>query len=168
MRSAMSFYRCAYRKLYVKPTDRVGIVGIGGLGHMALQFANAWGCEVTAFTSNASKADEVQKFGVHRVVSSRGSAETLKAVSSLDCLLITVNTPLDLDSLLKTLKPNGRMHIVGAVLADADPGHCLDIRAKDCFGVSHRRSGNDFRDARFRGTARDHAPSRALSNEQDE
>src|SRR6266545_3301672 len=98
----------------VKPTDRVGIVGIGDLGHMALQFANAWGCEVTAFTSNASQTEEVQKFGAHRVVSSRDSAEILKAANSLDFLLITVNTPLDWDSLLKTLKPNGRMHVVGA------------------------------------------------------
>jgi alcohol/geraniol dehydrogenase (NADP+) len=87
MRSVTSFYRCPYRKLYVKPTDRVGIVGIGGLGHMALQFANAWGCEVTAFTSNASKADQVQKFGAHRVVSSRDSAEILRrSARSTSCL----------------------------------------------------------------------------------
>lgn len=100
----------------VKPTDRVGVVGIGGLGHLALQFANAWGCEVTAFTSNPSKADEAREFGAHRIVSSRDSAEILQAANSLDFLFITVNLPLDWASLLKTLKPNGRMHVVGAVL----------------------------------------------------
>jgi len=100
----------------VKPTDRVGVVGIGGLGHMALQFVNAWGCEVTAFTSNPSKSDEVRKLGVHRVLSSRGSDEILKAANSLDFLLVTVNIPLDWAALLKTLRPNGRMHVVGAVL----------------------------------------------------
>ncbi len=100
----------------VKPTDRVGVVGIGGLGHMALQFVNAWGCEVTAFTSNPSKSDEVRKLGAHRVLSSRGSDEILKAANSLDFLLVTVNIPLDWAALLKTLKANGRMHVVGAVL----------------------------------------------------
>jgi uncharacterized zinc-type alcohol dehydrogenase-like protein len=100
----------------VKPTDRVGVVGIGGLGHMALQFVNAWGCEVTAFTSNPSKSDEVRKLGAHRVLSSRGSDEILKAANSLDFLLVTVNIPLDWAALLKTLRPNGRMHVVGAVL----------------------------------------------------
>lgn len=100
----------------VKPTDRVGVVGIGGLGHIALQFANAWGCEVTAFSSNVSKVEELHRFGAHRIVSSRDSADILKAANSLDFLLVTVNMPLDWTSLLKTLKPKGRMHIVGAVL----------------------------------------------------
>ncbi|SDA15547.1 uncharacterized zinc-type alcohol dehydrogenase-like protein [Nitrosospira sp. Nsp18] len=100
----------------VKPTDRVGVVGIGGLGHMAIRFANAWGCEVTAFTSNSSKADELRKLGTHRIVSSRDGADILKAANTLDFLLVTVNIPLDWSALLKTLKPNGRMHVVGAVL----------------------------------------------------
>jgi alcohol/geraniol dehydrogenase (NADP+) len=102
--------------LGVKPTERVGIVGIGGLGHLALKFSNAWGCEVTAFTSNVSKSEELRRLGAHRVVSSRNSAEILAAANSLDFLLITVNTPLDWPALLKTLKPNGRMHVVGAIL----------------------------------------------------
>lgn len=102
--------------LGVKPTERVGIVGIGGLGHLALKFSNAWGCEVTAFTSNVSKSEELRRLGAHRVVSSRNSVEILAAANSLDFLLITVNTPLDWPALLKTLKPNGRMHVVGAIL----------------------------------------------------
>lgn len=100
----------------VKPTDRVGVVGIGGLGHMALQFANAWGCEVTGFTSNESKAEEAKGFGAHHVVSSRDSSAIAKAANTLDFLLITVNIPLDWAALLKTLKPKGRMNVVGAVL----------------------------------------------------
>ena len=100
----------------IKPTDRVGIVGIGGLGHMALKFAKAWGCEVTAFTSSDSKADEAREFGAHRVVSSRGLND-IKAISgTLDLVIVTVNVPLDWAALLATLRPKGRLHFVGAVL----------------------------------------------------
>ncbi|MGR9088604.1 MAG: alcohol dehydrogenase catalytic domain-containing protein, partial [Gammaproteobacteria bacterium] len=52
----------------VKPTDHVGIVGIGGLGHLGIKFASAWGCEVTAFTSRESKIEEAKNFGAHHVV----------------------------------------------------------------------------------------------------
>ncbi len=100
----------------VKPTDRVGVVGIGGLGHMGLKFANAWGCEVTAFTSNEAKTAEAKSFGAHHVVSSRDSTAMQKIASSLDVLIVTVNVSLDWSALLKTLKPNGRLHVVGAVL----------------------------------------------------
>jgi uncharacterized zinc-type alcohol dehydrogenase-like protein len=100
----------------IKPTDRVGIVGIGGLGHLGLKFANAWGCEVTAFTSHESKAEEAKRFGAHRVLSSSNSGAIHKIANSLDMLIVTVNTQLDWTALLRTLKPNGRMHILGLVL----------------------------------------------------
>jgi uncharacterized zinc-type alcohol dehydrogenase-like protein len=100
----------------IKPTQHVGVVGIGGLGHMGLKFAQAWGCEVTAFTSNESKADEARSFGAHHVVSSRDRSALLKITNSLDMLIVTVNLPMDWAGLLKTLKPNGRLHVVGAVV----------------------------------------------------
>lgn len=100
----------------INPTQHVGIVGIGGLGHMGLKFARAWGCEVTAFTSNESKADEARSFGAHYVVSSRDKSALLKMANSLDMLIVTVNLPMDWASLLKTLKPNGRLHVVGAIV----------------------------------------------------
>lgn len=100
----------------IRPTDRVGVVGIGGLGHMALEFLRAWGCEVTAFTSSPSKYDEIRKMGAHQVVSSR-DPESIKSIKgSLNLLLVTVNVPLDWKSLIGTLAPDGRMHVVGAVL----------------------------------------------------
>ena len=70
--------------MYAKPTDRVGIIGIGGLGHMAVKFAAAYGCDVTAFTSSESKFDEAKGFGANHVVSSRDSAaiKKLAAVST--------------------------------------------------------------------------------------
>lgn len=100
----------------IKQTYHVGIVGIGGLGHMGLKFVSAWGCEVTAFTSNESKTDEAKNFGAHHVVSSRDKSALLKMANSLDMLIVTVNLPLNWADLLKTLRPNGRLHLVGAVM----------------------------------------------------
>lgn len=105
-----------FRVFDVRPTDRVGVVGIGGLGHMALKFANAWGCEVTAFTSTAAKADEARSFGAHNVVSSRNDADLKRIAGSLDLLLVTVNVPLNWQAMIDTLRPKGRLHVVGAVL----------------------------------------------------
>lgn len=99
----------------IKPTDRVGVVGIGGLGHMALKFARAWGCEVTAFTSSASKHEEALTLGAHRVISSVDTQAMKAASASLDFLLITVGASLPWDALLGTLAAKGRMHMVGVV-----------------------------------------------------
>lgn len=103
-------------EFHVKPTDRVGVVGIGGLGHMSLKFCRAWGCEVTAFTSSASKADEARAFGAHHVVSSRDSAAIEALAGTFDLILDTVNAPLDWKAYLGALAPRGRLHVVGAVL----------------------------------------------------
>jgi uncharacterized zinc-type alcohol dehydrogenase-like protein len=100
----------------VLPTSRVGVVGIGGLGHMALRFAKAWGCEVTAFTSNLDKAKEARALGAHRVVSSRNQDEINAIAGQLDLVIVTANASLDWDALINTLGPKGRLHIVGAVL----------------------------------------------------
>jgi uncharacterized zinc-type alcohol dehydrogenase-like protein len=101
--------------MHAKPTDRVGIIGIGGLGHMAVKFAAAYGCDVTAFTSE-SKFDEARGFGAAHVVSSRDADAIKKLAGSLDLIISTVNVPLDWGSVINALAPNGRMHNVGAVL----------------------------------------------------
>lgn len=100
---------------YTKPSDKVGIVGIGGLGHLAVKFAAAFGCEVTAFTSSANKFAEARKFGAHNVVSSKDSSAIQKLAGTFDLLLITVNVPLDWKNLINALSPQGRLHFVGVV-----------------------------------------------------
>lgn len=100
----------------VKPTDRVGVIGIGGLGHLAVQFLNKWGCEVTAFTSSDSKAEEARKLGAHNIVNSRDSSAIARIAGSLNFVISTVNVPLDWDAILGTLASKGHLHLVGAVL----------------------------------------------------
>lgn len=101
----------------VRPTQRVGVIGIGGLGHLALQFLNKWGCEVTAFTSSDAKRDEARKMGAHHVVNSRDASQLKKIAGTLDFILVAVAVDLDWDAYLAALAPKGRLHIVGAVPA---------------------------------------------------
>ena len=100
---------------FARPTGRVGVVGIGGLGHLAVKFAAALGCEVTAFTSEG-KFEEARGFGAHHVVSSRDSGAIRKLAGTLDLILVTASAKLDWDALLGALAPNGRLHLVGGVL----------------------------------------------------
>jgi len=102
--------------MHARPMDRVGIIGIGGLGHMAVKFAAAYGCDVTAFTSSESKFDEAKGFGANHVVSSKDPAAIKKLAGSFDLLISTVNVKLDWDAMIGTLAPNGRLHVVGLVL----------------------------------------------------
>jgi len=103
-------------QLDIKPTDKIGVIGIGGLGHLALQFADKWGCEVTAFTSDLSKTDELKNLGADYVVNSRDSAELEKVRGKFNLILSTVNVSLDWQSYLNALAPKGKLHLVGATL----------------------------------------------------
>jgi uncharacterized zinc-type alcohol dehydrogenase-like protein len=100
----------------VRPTDRVGVVGIGGLGHLAVQFLNKWGCEVVAFTSTEAKHAEALRLGAHRAVSSKDADGLKQLAGSLDFILVTANVTLPWDLYLSALAPKGRLHFVGAVL----------------------------------------------------
>jgi uncharacterized zinc-type alcohol dehydrogenase-like protein len=112
--------------MYAEPTSRVGIVGIGGLGHIAVKFAAAFGCDVTAFTSSESKFDEARRFGENHVVSSRDPEAIKKLAGTLDLLLVTVNVPLDWDALIASLAPIGRLHVVGLVV-EPIPVHVIPL-----------------------------------------
>lgn len=97
----------------VKPTDRVAVIGIGGLGHMALLFLRAWGCDVTAFSSNPDKESEARELGAKHFVNSR-DAQAIEAVAnSFDLIVSTVSADLDWGMYINALRPKGRLHFVG-------------------------------------------------------
>lgn len=99
----------------LKPTDRVGVIGIGGLGHLAVQFARAWGCEVTAFTSSKDKAEELSDLGAHRIVDSRDAEALAAEAGRFDFIISTVNVSLDWPAYLAALRHEGKLITVGVV-----------------------------------------------------
>jgi alcohol/geraniol dehydrogenase (NADP+) len=104
----------------VRPTHRVGVVGVGGLGHLAILFLTKWGCEVVAFT-NPAKLDEAKQLGAHHAVSSRDAAFPQWA-GRLDFILVTVNADLPWQAYMDCLAPKGRLHFVGAVPSPVSAG----------------------------------------------
>lgn len=119
----------------ISPTARVGIIGIGGLGHMALQFANKWGCEVHAFTTSDSKEAEARQLGAHFVHNTKRDGALSKLAGSLDLIISTINVPIDVPGLLGTLAPHGRLHVVGAILPPMEvPAFGLIMGSKSVSG----------------------------------
>ena len=100
----------------IKPVHRVGVIGIGGLGHMAIRFLRAWGCEVTAFSHDPAKEAEARNMGAHHFVSSTDSEGLATVANSFDFILCTVNVPLDWNAYLVALRPKGTLILVGVVV----------------------------------------------------
>jgi uncharacterized zinc-type alcohol dehydrogenase-like protein len=96
----------------IRPSMKVGVVGIGGLGHMALQFASAFGCEVTAFSSTPAKEVEARALGATNFINSSDTAQLQNAARSLDFIL-SVGHDLDWNAYLGTLRPNGKLCVMG-------------------------------------------------------
>ncbi len=97
----------------VRPTDRVAVVGIGGLGHLALQYLAKWGCDVTAISSTHEKDEAALSFGARRVIATRDSAELANAARTFDFILSTVSADLPWDAYMNSLRPGGKLCIVG-------------------------------------------------------
>jgi alcohol dehydrogenase (NADP+) len=109
---------------------KVGVVGLGGLGHMGVKFANAFGAQVALFTTSPNKTADAKKLGAHEVILSKNEDEMDKHEKSFDFILDTVSAPHDLDSYLSLLKRDGTLVLVGA---SPDP------LAIDAFSLIHRR-----------------------------
>ena len=98
----------------VKPGHKVGVVGLGGLGHMALKFAKAFGAHVVQFTTSPAKIDDAKRLGADEVVLSSVPEEMKGHAGSFDFILDTVSAPHDLGQFLGLLKRDGTMTLVGA------------------------------------------------------
>ncbi|HYD69307.1 NAD(P)-dependent alcohol dehydrogenase [Azospirillum sp.] len=96
------------------PGKKVGVVGIGGLGHMGIKLAHAMGAHVVAFTTSESKREAALALGANEVVVSRNPDEMAAHAKSFDLILNTVAAPHDLDAFLVLLKRDGTMALVGA------------------------------------------------------
>jgi uncharacterized zinc-type alcohol dehydrogenase-like protein len=97
----------------VNPSSRVGIVGIGGLGHMAIQFARAFGAEVTAFSTSPAKEEEARALGAHNFVNNLDLKAKKDAAGSMDFILSTVNADQEWGAYVQALRPTGTLCFVG-------------------------------------------------------
>jgi D-arabinose 1-dehydrogenase-like Zn-dependent alcohol dehydrogenase len=95
----------------VKVSDRVGVIGIGGLGHLAIQFAAKMGCEVVAFSSTDNKKEEAMRLGATQFVATAG-VKTLDIGEPLDHLLVTTSFQPDWDLYLDIMAPQGSIYPV--------------------------------------------------------
>lgn len=96
------------------PGKKVGVVGIGGLGHMGIKLAHAMGAHVVAFTTSESKREAAKALGADEVVVSRNEEEMQAHAKSFDFILNTVAAPHNLDAFTSLLKRDGTMTLVGA------------------------------------------------------
>jgi len=97
----------------VRPTDRVAVVGIGGLGHLAVQYMAKWGCDVTAISTSRHKEELARGFGAGHFIATRDTDELKKSAGSFDFILSTVSADLPWDDYLAALRPQGTLCIVG-------------------------------------------------------
>src|ERR1700732_428593 len=97
----------------VRPSSRVGVIGIGGLGHLGIQFAQAFGAEVTAFSTSKDKEAEARELGAHQFVNTRDTGALKKVAGSFDFLLSTVSADQDWQGYVNALRPKGMVCVVG-------------------------------------------------------
>ena len=110
----------------VGPGSTVGVVGLGGLGHMAVKLAKAMGAHVVVFTTSPGKEADARRLGAEAVVRSRDASAMTGRRRSLDFILNTVSVPHDLDAYLALLKRDGAMTLVG-IPADRHPSPSVSL-----------------------------------------
>lgn len=103
------------------PGKKVGVVGLGGLGHMGVKFANAFGAHVAVFTTSPSKVEDAKRLGAHEVIMSKDPDDMQKHAGSFDFILDTVSAPHDINAYLPLLKRDGTITLVGVPATDHPP-----------------------------------------------
>jgi len=103
----------ALRTYLTSPQFKVAILGVGGLGHLAIQFAHAFGCEVTAISSSPAKKDQALGFGADQFVDANDITDMRKVYYGFDLVICTANDGINWEVLLTTIKKRGRLVLVG-------------------------------------------------------
>jgi len=114
----------------VEPGDKVGVLGMGGLGHMGIKFAKAMGAEVTLFTRSAAKAEEARRQGADHVIVSTDPEQMRAAAGRFDFLLDTIPVQHDLNPYLETLTFDGVHILVGLIEPVEPPLHAANLVMK--------------------------------------
>ena len=120
----------------VRKGQKVGVVGLGGLGHMAVKIANALRAQVVVFTTSPGKSEDAKRLGAHEVVVSKNAAEMQNHLGSFDFILDTVSAVHDVNALLGLLKRDGTLTLVGA------PETPLPVAAFNLIFGRHRLAGS--------------------------
>jgi uncharacterized zinc-type alcohol dehydrogenase-like protein len=120
----------------VSRASRVGVIGIGGLGHLGIQFAKAFGAEVTALSTSKDKEAEARKLGADNFVNTRDTADLKRMAGQFDFLLSTVNADQDWQAFVNSLRPKGTLCIVGA------PPSPIAVQAFSLIGPQRSISGS--------------------------
>jgi uncharacterized zinc-type alcohol dehydrogenase-like protein len=120
----------------VGPGQKVGIVGLGGLGHMGVKFARAFGAHVVLFTTSPGKIEDGLRLGAHEVVVSKNTHEMDKHTNSFDFILDAVSANHDINDYIRLLKLDGTVTLVGA------PEHPLPVAVFDLLLGRRRFAGS--------------------------
>jgi uncharacterized zinc-type alcohol dehydrogenase-like protein len=126
------------RRWSVGRGQKVGVVGLGGLGHMGVKFAHAFGAHVVVFTTSPGKTEDALRLGADEVVVSRNAGEMKEHAGSFDFLLDTVSAEHDVDAYLNLLRRDGTMTLVGA------PPKPLGVSAFSLIGGRRSLSGSNI------------------------
>lgn len=111
----------------IKAGDKVGVAGIGGLGHMAIKLATAMGAEVTALTTDEEKASDAKRFGTKQVIVSTDKEAMKAAEKSLDFLLVTIPDPFDITPYISLMNLDGEIVTVGLLGEYKKPLNNMDM-----------------------------------------